>query len=88
MSGGRQGRNTPAYRVAALTYKTGKYTCHICGENPGTTVDHQPPLSNFPHPNLWHGQLLPACQPCQSKQGNQISQRNRRQKTRVVSRNW
>ncbi len=86
MAGGRLGRNNAAYRAAAAIYRQGQHLCHLCGDRPGTTVDHDPPLSTFPHPNLWHGTLKPACPTCQSRQGNRITREKRN--GRVVSRNW
>ena len=38
----------------------------------GLTVEHSPPLSSFPHPDLWRGTWSGACQPCQSRQGAAI----------------
>jgi 5-methylcytosine-specific restriction endonuclease McrA len=67
------GRRHSEYIAARKRFQTGNYTCHICGQQPGLTPDHQPPLANFPHPNLWHGTLQPACQPCQSRQGAAIT---------------
>ncbi len=88
MPGGRTGRNTPTYQAASALFRTGRYPCHICHQNPGTTVDHDPPLSNFPNPHMWHGQLKPACPTCQSKQGNRIARERQQQKKRATSRKW
>jgi hypothetical protein len=89
MSRGRTGRNTATYRKTSAIYRTGQYPCWICKQKPGTTVDHDPPLSTFPHPNLWHGTLKPACPTCQSRQGGKLAQQQRRQKqNKVTSRNW
>ncbi len=75
---GRDGRRSKAYLTAAREYRTGNHPCHFgCGQ-PGTTVDHQPPLSTAPTPDQWQGVLLPACRRCQSRQGGLIRQAKRR----------
>ena len=37
--------------------------CWRCGA-PATTIDHVPPLSTAPSPELWEGELRPACKTC------------------------
>lgn len=76
------GRRNAVYVRTRKLFQTGNYLCWICGQRPGTTVDHDPPLSTFPHPNLWKGRLRPACQPCQSEQGKQIANTKRTNPTR------
>lgn len=70
---GSEGRRSSAYRRLSAEFKTGRYPCHICGLRPGVTVDHVPPLSSFAHHSLWRGRWLPACKPCQSRQGGALA---------------
>lgn len=60
--------------------------CVYCRVKPATTADHVPPLSSFKHPELWQGELVPACKPCNSRLGAQIVN-NRRRKIQG-SRKW
>lgn len=85
---GSEGRRSSAYRRVAAEFKTGAYPCWICGERPGTTVDHQPPLSAFPHHTLWQGVYKPACKPCQDSQGGKIGVRALGRTPRPRSRQW
>lgn len=70
---GRTGRRSAAYKAAAAEYRAGRYPCWICHERPGTTVDHDPPLSTAAHPALWTGRLRPACPTCQGRQGQRLT---------------
>ncbi len=69
---GSEGRRSSAYRRVSAEFKTGAYVCHLCNERPGTTVDHIPPLSAFPHWRMWQGEYRPACKPCQDRQGGRL----------------
>lgn len=69
------GRRHAEYLAVGKLYRTGQYPCHICHTAPGITVDHVPPLSTATHPTLWQGQLLPACKPCNSRGGADITNR-------------
>ena len=60
--------------------------CVYCRVKPATTADHVPPLSSFAHPELWSGELIPACLPCNSRMGAKISNDRRRKIKR--SRKW
>lgn len=70
---GSEGRRSAAYRRTAARFQQGDLPCWHCGLRPGTTVDHDPPLSSAPSIAAWHGVYRPACQPCQSKQGGKIA---------------
>lgn len=60
--------------------------CVYCG-GVATTADHVPPVSVFPDPSEWVGELVPACKPCNSSKGAQL--RSRRNPSRQMrSRNW
>lgn len=84
---GSEGRRSSAYRRVSAEFRTGQYPCHICGVRPGTTVDHDPPLSTFKHWTLWQGVYRPACRTCQGVQGARIA--NERQgRSRPASRQW
>lgn len=85
---GSEGRRSSAYKTVATEFKTGKYVCHLCGEAPGLTVDHDPPLSAFPHWRMWSGRLLPACKSCQDRQGGQIRAEQSGHRPRPRSRVW
>ena len=76
------GRNSATYKAMRRLFQTGRYPCHICGERPGTTVDHQPPLSTFAHPSQWTGRYYPACSACQSRQGAAITNARHRKQSR------
>lgn len=70
------GRRSAAYVAARREFQTGRYPCAL--ELPGCTrigltVEHDPPLHTAPSPELWRGRYLPACQPCQSRQGAAIT---------------
>lgn len=41
------------------------------------TVDHVPPLSTAPSPELWEGELVPACHQCNSSAGGRLGTHNR-----------
>lgn len=81
---GSVGRRSATYRAVRARFQQGDLVCHLCRERPGLTVDHIPPLSDFPHPDLWHGELRPACAPCQSRQGGKLAVAKRRR----TSRRW
>jgi len=79
---GSEGRRSAAYRKTSALFKTGQFPCHFGCGRPGTTVDHEPPLRDFPNPNDWQGQWLPACRRCQCAQGGRL--RTRTQQTEWV----
>jgi|GEM_PF-2308927 len=54
-----------AYRQLRTQLRARRLQCWICGA-PATTADHVPPLRSVSSPELWHGELRPACQPCNS----------------------
>lgn len=70
-------RSTVAYRDAARRFKAGAYPCHLAAgpwcTGRGTTVDHVPPLSTAHSHDTWRGLYLPACKPCQDRQGGQLA---------------
>ena len=76
---GRTNRSSPAYRAAAARFKAGRYPCHLelgpaCTGH-GTTVDHCPPIGDMDE-RTWFargGVLLPACRPCQDRQGGKLA---------------
>jgi hypothetical protein len=74
--GSSAGRRSAAYKTAARTFRTGDYPCWLASgpwcTGKGTTVEHDPPLSSFPHWSLWRGRYRPACKPCQDRQGAAI----------------
>lgn len=74
---GSAGRRNAVYTKTRTLYQQGNHPCTLASgpwcTGRGTTVEHDPPLSTFPHPDLWQGQLLPACKPCQSRQGAAIA---------------
>ena len=82
--GSSAGRRSAAYVRARTLYQTGAYLCHVCGQRPGTSVDHVPPLHTAPHYLLWRGDYLPACLPCQHKEGGTI----RANHTRKANPTW
>lgn len=83
---GSEGRRTAAYRRTAAALRG--LPCLECG-NPATHTDHQPPLSTFPHPNLWQGTLLPHCATCSANQGAAIAAQLRAAtRTPKPTRNW
>ncbi len=81
---GSRGRRNATYVKTRELFKTGQWPCHVCGERPGTSVDHVPPLSSFPMPEMWVGRYLPACLPCQRQEGARITNGH----TRPKSRRW
>lgn len=84
---GSEGRRSSAYRRVSAEYRTGNYPCHYGCGRPGLTVDHIPPLSEFPHHTMWQGKYLPACPTCQSRQGARITN-ERKGVARPTSRQW
>ena len=60
--------------------------CVYCRVKPADTADHVPPLSAFPHPELWQGELVPSCLSCNSRMGAKITN-DKRRKIRS-SRKW
>lgn len=78
-------RETAGYRRARAALLEGGPACVYCGRL-ATTADHVPPLAAFPDPDLWDGQLVPACLSCNSSQG--ASYGNRRRGRRRPSRRW
>ena len=70
------GRQSGAYQRQRLEYQQGAH-CWMCGTYGRMTVDHDPPLSSFPHPTQWQGVYRPACKPCQDRQGAQIRNGNK-----------
>jgi hypothetical protein len=74
--GSSAGRRSAAYVRARREFQSGKYKCWIASgpwcTGIGTTVDHDPPLSAFPAPELWRGAFRPACKQCQDRQGADI----------------
>jgi hypothetical protein len=88
--GSSAGRRNTAYITARRTFQTGTHPCWL-NSGPwctgrGTTVEHDPPLSTFAHPSLWHGRYRPACKPCQDRQGAAI--RNRTTTTNATPWTW
>jgi hypothetical protein len=74
---GSEGRRDRNYLAAKREFQTGQYPCRFGCGRPGTTVDHDPPLSTFGHWTEWTGRYLPACQTCQARQGQAITTRKR-----------
>lgn len=78
--GSSAGRRSAAYVRAREVFKTGNYPCALASgpwcTGRGTTVEHSPPLSTAPRPELWRGVYLPACPECQHRQGAQIRNGN------------
>jgi hypothetical protein len=70
------GRRDAAYLAAKRRFQQGDLPCHHGCGRPGTTPDHDPPLDGT-NPALWNGRFLPACQPCQSRQGAAITNAKR-----------
>ena len=64
------GRSSAAYRSADVS---GQLCWHGCGR-PATTRDHQPPLALHAHvEGSGCCELLPACHPCNSRDGQRIT---------------
>lgn len=83
---GSEGRRSAKYVATRKLFREGRLLCHICGQRPGVTVDHVPPLSSAPHPDLWRGQLKPACAHCNYSHGRRM--RNGRRNKTNPSRAW
>jgi 5-methylcytosine-specific restriction endonuclease McrA len=66
----------------------GDPVCELCFRAKATTLDHDPPLSTFADPLQWSGRLIPACQPCQSRQGQAIAQARRLRRGPKGTRVW
>lgn len=60
--------------------------CAWCRERPATTADHVPPLAEAPSPDLWVGELVPACHKCNSSRGAAMT--NKRKAAPKTSRSW
>ena len=60
--------------------------CHWCKIRPADTLDHVPPLAEFENPDLWQGQLYPACSHCNFSRGATYG--NRKRKAVRQSRKW
>lgn len=75
---GSEGRRSAAYRRFGEYLKQERPPCAIASgpwcTGIGDTIDHDPPLSAFPHWRLWQGTWRGACKPCQDRQGGQLSQ--------------
>ena len=70
--------DNPVYRAARRRLKAqmdAGEPCHKCGA-PASTVDHVPPLSTFPDPREWVGDLLAACARCNF--GHGLNRKSRR----------
>ena len=66
----RQRLNNVKFSILPKEYRRLKYSlCFYCGE-PATTVDHIIPVSKGGHHSV--GNLVPACQPCNSSKGNKF----------------
>jgi hypothetical protein len=74
--GSSAGRRSAAYVRAREEFKRNHHPCTLASgpwcTGRGTTVEHDPPLSTAPSPAQWRGRYLPACPPCQHRQGAAI----------------
>ena len=52
--------------------------CVYCRVKVADTADHVPPLDSAPAPELWAGDLVPACKSCNSRLGAKITNDRRR----------
>lgn len=81
------GRRSAHYVATRERFKTGRYPCWLASgpwcTGRGTTVEHDPPLSTAPHPDLWRGHYRPACPECQARQGAAIANAKR-----LAATNW
>ncbi len=74
------------YQKARKRLLAGSPVCVYCRERPATTADHVPPLSSAPSPELWVGELKPACGKCNFRMGAELA--NKRKTEPKRSRNW
>jgi len=74
-----------AYRKARAALLERGPLCVWCRERPATTADHVPPLASAPSPELWVGDLVPACATCNYARGGRMT---RRAGVPVRSRTW
>ena len=74
------------YREARKVLLASGPMCVYCRVKAADTADHVPPLSSAPCPELWAGQLVPACKSCNSRLGAKIVNDRRRKVKR--SREW
>jgi len=65
----RRGYRNP-YRRARAVVLADQPLCSYCGRL-ADTVDHVPPLASAPDPDLWEGQLVPACRECNLHRGGE-----------------
>jgi 5-methylcytosine-specific restriction endonuclease McrA len=75
-----------AYRQARRSLLADGPMCVYCKVKRADTADHVPPLSSFPAPELWQGDLVPCCKGCNSRMGAKIVNDRRRKHKR--SREW
>jgi 5-methylcytosine-specific restriction endonuclease McrA len=66
------------YQQARKVLLEGGPMCVYCRVKVADTADHVPPLSSAPCPELWHGELVPACKSCNSHLGAKIVNDRRR----------
>lgn len=76
---------TKEYKAACISLAG--LPCWKCGR-PSDSVDHDPPLSSFPHSSLWVGRLMPACRPCNFADGARIGNGRRIDRPGTASRVW
>jgi len=74
------------YQVARKRLLASGPVCVWCRERPATTADHVPALSSAPSPELWVGELVPACWKCNSSRGAAMT--NKRRAQPKTSRDW
>ena len=74
------------YRRAREVLLLGNPICAYCKVKRADTADHVPPLSSFPAPELWQGDLVACCKGCNSRMGAKIVNDRRRKHKR--SREW
>jgi len=74
------------YRKARARLLASEPVCVWCRERPATQADHVPALSEAPSPELWVGQLVPACRRCNSQRAARMT--NRRRSRPRTSRDW
>lgn len=81
--GSSAGRRDAEYVRTRTLYQAGA-TCWMCGTYGRMTVDHDPPMHTVGGPTIWNtmhrqgkARYLPACQPCQSRQGANLRNHTR-----------
>jgi len=75
-----------AHKKARARLLAGGPVCVWCRERPATQADHVPPLADAPSPELWVGQLVPACRKCNSERAARMT--NKRTGRPKTSRTW